>query len=277
MINLLYAGNEGVFDGLLISLLSALRHTSEPITAYVMTMDLTEQNPKYTPIRTESTDFLDRISKEYNENNSVRLIDVGALYKEKMLHSPNALTSYTPYTFLRLFADKLPELPEKLLYLDTDTVVCDDLSSLYNTDISGYELAASLDHYGKIFMGINYFNAGVLLLNLKKIKETGLFEKTVAKCAVKKIFLPDQTALNRLVKKKLILKRKYNEQKYHGRKSVIQHFTKTIIWFPLFHTRNIKPWHTELFLKTFPYGYEELISSYKTLKEKYERKDSQNA
>lgn len=60
-----------------------------------------------------------------------------------------------------------------------------------------------------------------------------------------KIFLPDQTALNRLVKKKLLLPAKYNEQKHFRDDTVIQHFSKTILWLPYFHTRNIKPWQTE--------------------------------
>ena len=44
------------------------------------------------------------------------------------------------------------------------------------------KLHGSLDYYGKWFfknkkIKFNYINSGVLLLNLKKIRETGLFKK----------------------------------------------------------------------------------------------------
>ena len=88
-----------------------------------------------------------------------------------MANSPNAETGYTPYCFLRLFADLIPEIPEKILYLDTDTLIADDISELYAADISEYELGAVLDYYGHRFMGYHYFNSGVLLLNMKNIRD----------------------------------------------------------------------------------------------------------
>ena len=36
--------------------------------------------------------------------------------------------------------DEIPSLPNKLLYLDADTVCYKDLSELYNIDISDYEV-----------------------------------------------------------------------------------------------------------------------------------------
>lgn len=173
--------------------------------------------------------------------------------------------------FSDFFADRIPEIPDKILYLDTDTVINADLSELFGTDLSGCELAAALDYYGRFFMGYHYFNAGVLLLNMKMIRDTGLFQRAAALCAGKKLFLPDQTALNRLVKKKKLLPQKFNEQKRYTGDTVIQHFAKTIIWFPYFHTRNIKPWQTELVREKLTHRYDDIQSKYLKLKDEAEK------
>lgn len=263
MITLMYAGNYKVFDGLVISALSAVNHVSEPLDVILLTMDYSGRNPDYLPLTERHRAALEEIYRRANAASRVRIIDTGTLYREVMEDSPNAETSYTPYTFLRLFADRIPEIPDKVLYLDTDTVICRDILPLWNTDISEYELGAVPDYYGRIFMGHNYFNAGVLLLNMREIRRTGLFGRAARMCAERKIFLPDQTALNRLVKKKLLLPVRYNEQKHYPDDTVIQHFAKTILWFPCFHTRNIKPWQTELVSSVLTHKYDALLSDYR--------------
>lgn len=276
MISLLYAGNEGVFDGLLISALSTVKHTKEEVTVYLLTMDLTQQNPAFRPLTEQHRTFLERIYTAVNPASRVVLLDVGMHYKATMLHSPNAQTGYTPYCFLRLYADMLPEIPEKVLYLDTDTVINGSLSPLFHLNITDYELAAVLDYYGKWFMGYHYINSGVMLLNMAEIRKTGLFRNTVARCAEKRIFLPDQTALNRLVKRKYLLPGKYNEQKHFNEDTVIQHFTKTILWLPYFHTRNIKPWQTEQVKTVLTRKYDDILNEYLIQKQLFENEVKQN-
>ncbi|MBQ7172057.1 MAG: glycosyl transferase [Clostridia bacterium] len=270
MISLLYAGNEKVFDGILISALSAARHASRPLSVTLLTMDLTDQNAAFTPITEAQRAFLLRVLQKENPQNAVSLLDIGALYREKLLSSPNAATSYSPYCFLRLFADKL-DLPEKVLYLDADTVINGDLAELFDTDLTGYEYGAVLDYYGKIFMGRHYFNSGVMLLNLPEIRRTGLFAAAADLCARKRLFLPDQTALYRCTKRNKLLPRRFNEQKKYDRPdTVIQHFTKTILWLPYFHTRTIKPWQPDLVKQTLTRRYDALLDEAFALKHTFE-------
>ena len=119
-------------------------------------------------------------------------------------------------------------------------------------------------------MGYHYINTGVLLLNLDKIRKTELFEKCIKMLNKRRIFLPDQTALNRKSKYKKILERKYNEQKSYLRDdTVIQHFSKTIIWypfFPFFYTKNIKPWQCELVKSELTRKYDDILDEYLSLK-----------
>lgn len=247
MLNLLYAGNKGVFDGLFISLLSIAKKTKEPMTAYILTMDLTDINPKFTAITASQIDIIEANLKKYNPAHRLVLKNCREIFLEGMAGSPNLNNAYTPYTLLRLNADQL-DLPSPILYLDTDTVSNKDISEIFEFDVTKYELAGAIDYLGQWFLGNYYINAGVLLLNLDKIKETGLFQGCREMCRTKKLAFSDQTAINKLVKYKGFLPRKYNEQRIYKEETVIQHFCKSIRWFP-YHTVNAKPWHLERFHK----------------------------
>ena len=243
-IPILYAGNRRVFDGMVISVLSVVKYCKDPVDVYLLTMDLSDRNPHFLPITEAQRAYLEQICTAVNPESRVQVVDVGAYYRETMLSSPNAETGYTPYCFLRLYADRLA-LPGKVIYLDTDTVLCDDIAKLYAEDVEAFELAGVRDRYGCHFFGVNYINSGVLLLNLKRIRETGLFRRAISACAAKKIFLPDQTAINRMAKRKKLLPRRFNEQKGEREDTVIRHFSMTIIWLPRFRTQNIKPWQVD--------------------------------
>ncbi|MBQ2809801.1 MAG: glycosyltransferase family 8 protein [Clostridia bacterium] len=273
-ISVVYAGNEGIFDGVLISVLSLIKHNKNPFDIYILTMSLSELDERFTPINERQRSFLEELCQKENPLSRVMIIDTTNQYRATLLECPNG-DSYTPYALIRLFLDEL-DVPSKVLYLDTDTVIAGDISELWDTDISDYELAGVLDHYGKIFMGIRcmrrYLNSGVLLLNLDKIRGSGLFKKCIARLARKKTFLPDQTAINLYVKKKLILKRKFNEQKHFRDDTVIQHFSMTIIWhpfFPFFYTKNIKPWHTDKVMGELTHKYDDILNDYISLKRRF--------
>ncbi len=275
-IPILYAGNQNVFDGMVISLLSAVKHTASPLSVFLLTMDLRDQNSAFLPITEQQRAYLEELCQAVNAESRVRLCDVGALYRQTMLNSPNAQTGYTPYTFLRLFADRLPEIPDKVLYLDTDTVVCADLAELFCKELGKNELAAVRDRYGCHFFGINYINAGVLLLNMKQIRESGLFRRALELCARKKLFLPDQNALNRLVRGKMLLSRRFNEQKRERDDTVIRHFSMTIRWIP-FRTQNVKPWQVErvrTLLKTN--AFDDLLDDYSARKQSFPKLEKEN-
>lgn len=73
----------------------------------------------------------------------------------------------------------IPELildTDKILYLDCDLVFCDDVSKLWNIDLQGNILAAVGDRAGRKVKlpglnAIRYFNAGVMLWNLKRMRD----------------------------------------------------------------------------------------------------------
>ena len=178
-------------------------------------------------------------------------------------------TRFTPCCMLRLFADEIPEIPERVLYLDNDVVARMDISDFYYQDIDTYELAGVLDYYGRWFFRKNifkmdYLNSGVLLLNMRKIHESGLFRKCREMCVCEKMFMPDQSAINKLANKKIIRDRRFNEQRKLHKNTVMQHFTTSFRFFPWFHSLTVKPWQIERvheILKIFE--YDNLFTQYR--------------
>jgi lipopolysaccharide biosynthesis glycosyltransferase len=79
-------------------------------------------------------------------------------------------------SYLRLFAAEfLDATLDKILYLDCDIIVCDDLRGLWEAEIDEFYAAAVPEPYRAIHPGFGrndtYFNAGVLLINLRKWRE----------------------------------------------------------------------------------------------------------
>ena len=270
--NILLCGNEKVFDGALTELISITNKTKETVNCYIFTMDLTRIKPEYTSIKDEQIKFLDKVIKTKNSENSVIKIDVTDLYEKEFGRCKNESAYFTQYTLLRLLADLFPEIPDKILYLDIDMMADDDISKLYNIDVSDYEYAAVKEKYGSVLLYPDYINAGMLLLNMKKIKETGLLEKARALIKNKKMLFADQDAIYKSTTKKLILPRIYNEQSKFNRKgTVICHFCKRLLWRPYPHTENYKQWHIKEVHEVLKcHTFDDDLNEYIKLKKEYE-------
>lgn len=269
-----YSGNKKVFHGIVLSVLSMVKKTERSITVYIMTMDLTHINPNFTAITQEQADTLDKIVKEYNPKSCVKLIDNTKEFIEKFSKSKNLKTGYTPYTISRLLLD-LYDVPEKILYIDVDTMCCSDIGKLYDINVDGWEFGAVLDRVGHRFVRPTYCNAGVLLLNFKEIKQTGLFEKARNYVIRKRLFMPDQSALNFNAKRKMVLPYKFNEQYEITSDTVIKHFCKGFIWYgPFFKLYNYKQWDREnVRNKLNIHDFDDIYEIYDTLDEKYDFKN----
>lgn len=273
MINILFSGNAGVFDGVLTCMLSIFKRTktTEPFRFYIYTMDVTRIKPEYQPISEGQISFLNDIAKKYNKENEVIKKDVTELYEKEFGGCPNEQAYCSPYTLLRLFADVVEGMPDKLLYLDVDILFNRDITLLYEIDISDYEYAAARDHYGKYLLNPNYINAGVLLFNMKKIKETGLLEKARELIKTKKLTFADQSAVYRSTTRKRMLPQRFNDQKFLHKHTVVRHFSKRLFYLPYPHTANIKQWRVSDIHRIFRYYvFDDILYEYIYWKKKYE-------
>lgn len=274
MVNILFCGNDKVFDGMLTCALSILKRSAseEPFTFYVFTMDVSHIKETYLPVTDAQLAFFERVIKTYHSENCAIKIDVTSLYMEEFGGCPNEDAYCSPYTLIRLFADKVTELPDKILYLDIDIMFNRDIHLLYDIDISGVEYAAARDHYGKYLISPNYVNAGVLLFNLAEMRKTGLLEKARTLIKTKKLVFADQSAIIRATTKKKMLPQRFNDQKFLHQHTVVRHFSKRLFWLPYPHTDNIKQWHVSRVHKIFRYyQFDDILYEYIYLKEKYNR------
>lgn len=277
MVNILFCGNIGVFDGMLTTALSLVKRTDseEPFLFHLFTMDVSHLKDNYLPITQEQAAFLEKTVKSYNPENSVRLIDVTDLYRKYFAGCPNEGAYCSPYTLIRLFADLVDGMPDKLLYLDIDLLFQHDVHLLYDIDIEGYEYAAARDHYGKYILNPNYMNAGVILFNMKECRRTGLFDKARAWIQRKKLTFADQSAIIRSTTRKKMLPQRFNDQKFLHKHTVVRHFSKRLFYLPYPHTDNIKQWHVDRVHKVFGYHqFDDILNEYLELKDKFQKESN---
>ncbi|MCI2082278.1 MAG: hypothetical protein LKK19_05190 [Bacteroidales bacterium] len=270
--NILYCGDSKTEDGVLISVLSLVGNVKEPLHVYVMTMAIRVGNKSFSPISSGFIGFLDGLVKRACPESFVVSSDLTGLFGSD-LPAANLKTRFTPYCMLRLFADEMDGLPDRLMYLDNDVVCRLDCSGFYHQDIENYEFAGVLDYYGQWFYSRNilhrdYVNSGVLLMNMKKMRETGLLTKCRLSCRKVRMFLPDQHALNRHAVAKKIDGRKYNEQRKLHEDTVLQHFTTSFRLWPWLHAISVKPWQVDRMHDLLKiHEYDNLLIEYQTIKE----------
>lgn len=112
---------------------------------------------------------------------------------------------YSKNTFSRLLIPEMLPHESRVIYLDVDIIVKSSLSEFWDADMQGRSIGCIEDSgdssYQKNILGLEdtfYFNAGVLLINLDRIRQYNLFQKTlmwIDKYNYLLIF-PDQDALN---------------------------------------------------------------------------------
>lgn len=133
------------------------------------------------------------------------------------------ITTITKATYYRFeLTTILSESINKVLYLDGDIIVRHSLEPLWNTDIDNYAVAAVPDYNEAViekenYLQINplcgYFNAGVMLINLKYWRDHHLREQfyEYTKDNFDRIVYRDQDVLNYVLnEKKLMLDIKFN-------------------------------------------------------------------
>lgn len=108
---------------------------------------------------------------------------------------------------------------EKVIYIDGDTLILDDLCILFRQDLKDNYVAAVSDMYivkklsrNRIFQHENYFNSGMMLINLDLWRAHNISKKLIQnKLQEKEHLFMDQDALNSVLgEKTLYLSPKYN-------------------------------------------------------------------
>ncbi len=208
--NIAYATDDNYAQHVAVSIYSLAIHTQQDVKVhvYILANQLKQEHRV-------------NIQKTIESFQNVRLsfIDITAI--EKMIGIKVNVNSLSISTYARLFLPQLIPDVDKLLYLDCDTVINSDIVELYNEDISSFSLAAVLDTmYPEMKQAIGlqadapYYNAGVLLINLKRWRDNSYPSMFVDFIHKYKGNVPhlDQGVLNGTLRDIKTLPLKYNVQ-----------------------------------------------------------------
>ncbi len=123
-----------------------------------------------------------------------------------MITGREAISHINEATFLRLATERVAPLDcHRLIYLDADLTVKSDLRALWEYDLGDHYLGAVhdcidapefADRWGLGPNSLGYFNAGVLLIDLDKVRQEKAFSRALKFILEKNPPLADQDALN---------------------------------------------------------------------------------
>ena len=133
-----------------------------------------------------------KIIKKYQDKNyEISFVDMSETI-DKISDSLCTRDYYTKTTYFRLFISDMFKDIDKALYLDSDICVLNDISKLYNTDLGDNIVGAVCDQSVQLIdefktyvtkcLGLDYkkyFNAGILVMNFKKMREISFSDKVV--------------------------------------------------------------------------------------------------
>ena len=154
------------------------------------------------------------------DNAKIQFLELSGEFTELNTHM-----HFSRATFYRLILDTLLPEREKVLYIDCDTIVLDDISTLFEVDLGNHALGAVFDYimhhfcqtnvpsidftgslkakeYLQTYVGLgkdweNYFQAGVILFNVKKLRQLNISEVMISALLEKRYWFLDQDILNK--------------------------------------------------------------------------------
>lgn len=165
----------------------------------------------YSNISKESKEMLKKIVSEY-DNANITFFCIDRIIENYDFKANNHVSVET---FYRLFVQKIFHKFNKILYVDCDMIVKDDVSKLFDIDMKDYCLAAVkdcdwisqyngavkavkkyADNILKIKDPYEYFQAGILLFNLDKMNEFIDCDEILEFAASREFMYVDQDVLN---------------------------------------------------------------------------------
>lgn len=177
-INIVLGADERYFPGLLVTIATTLLNTDSLQAINISIFD--------GGISTTSKHLLHTIATKINSNISITWLKPNL---EKYSLLPSMSGNYMAYARL-LIPEILNE--DKAIWFDADLLVFKDIELLWNISLNDKTIAAACEPYDNAFSndiknlsdfnipaGSDYFNSGVLLMNLKKLREEQFTDKSL--------------------------------------------------------------------------------------------------
>lgn len=203
-IPVVFAADRNYLAPCYLALFSAVSHQKEN-TSYLFYLLLPDSIKKE-----ELTCFESLKEKQQRIDIRYRFISDKNLHVN--LSKEEAVDHISGTTYYRFLIPELLSEHEKCIYIDVDTVIQKDLGELYETDLADYYLAGVKNVFADTLPGTagytkrcmelgitsleTYVNAGVLLLNLKKLREDQIQKQWLKQAAEKSYLYNDQDIIN---------------------------------------------------------------------------------
>lgn len=129
--------------------------------------------------------------------------------------SPNWRNYFAWICLMRVTTSRLLPDEDKIIQLDIDTIICDDLTELWNIDLGGNLIGMAAEVWGVYRpYGNTYYNAGVALINLKQVREEHTDEALIRFLNTTRVPYIDQDAWNVVAMGRVYdLPQRFNESK----------------------------------------------------------------
>ena len=204
--NILCATDDKFAQHCAAMLISVLKNNPANISIYILTESLSNYNEA-------------KLKLTVTENGgNIHIVTVNPeILKDCPMPSDPQLSHISKATYYRLWLSKLlPNSVEKIIYLDCDIVVRHSLIDLWETPLNNLALGA-VYHIGSSNINeikrlgypvkYGYFNAGVLLINLRYWRDNNIPEKLIEFLFIHKdtIHFHDQDVLNGVLFDKCIM------------------------------------------------------------------------
>jgi lipopolysaccharide biosynthesis glycosyltransferase len=190
-INILTSADEKFTQHLAVMIASVLYNSQddEHLNFYVITEDIS-----------------DKSRQKISELNNINFFNITYIESVNNNYTYGPLNSFlTTNAYHRFEAPSfLPEL-SRVLYLDCDLIVRNSLKEFWYTDIGSCAIGAVENLFSSEFperlkypTSLSYFNSGVILMNLDKLRELEFEKKCFdyVKTYPERIWYPDQCVMN---------------------------------------------------------------------------------
>lgn len=213
--NILVTLDDNYIRPLFLMLESLFCHEKSPLDIYLLYSNVSKENRRrlHTYIRKQGSRF-------------IPIFVEGDVFQDAPV-----FRYFTKEMYYRLLCSRLlPETEERVLYLDPDILIRGEIKPFYEMDFQGKQLIGMEDyainhmlHEKKKAIGFTkeecYINSGVLLFNLKKMREAFVLEDFIAVLENYKdvVSYPDQDLINLYFKEdRLVGERIYNYNTGYG-------------------------------------------------------------
>lgn len=228
----------------------------------------------------------EKVKKLETENCKIQFVDVTGELK-KIEKKISLRDYYTATTYYRIFIPELFPEYDKVLYIDSDTVVREDIANLYQYELGKNYVGAVRDQivvqvelygdYTEEVLGISrgaYFNAGVVLINCEQFRKKHMLKQFVELLGTYTfVVAQDQDYLNILCKDKVLwLDPRWNAQMpgelgFEEDKAKLVHYNLAA-----------KPWHyKDCKMGEYFWKYAKETESYEEIKTVFENFSKEDA